>query len=215
MNERRFRTVFHSAIGEVPTPPDLQARARQALGRPVEPRPSRVLQALAAAAAVLLVAGIVAFNLVSHYNSTVGNHPRPVAHPSPSARALSAYQQLVKSDWQPVADDFAAAGCPLPAPKAGIVNPAPVLPIDTPTCRSQSAAEKQAAEKMAADLRTATPPQSLSDAHTQLQIDLDAHIAALAAAIAAFDNQRPADYNPNVANGTYDAARIDVALILR
>jgi hypothetical protein len=215
MNERQFRAVFHSAIGEAPMPPDLSARARLALGRPIEDHPSRVLQVLAAAAAVLLIAGIVGFNLLSHYYATIGNRSGPVTHPSPSARSLSPYQQLVSRDWQPVAVAFAAAGCPLPPPPAGVVNPAPVLPIDTPTCRAQVAAEKQATEKMAADLRSATPPANLSDAHTQLQIDLDAHIGALGVAIQAFDNNRPADYNPNFANSTYDAARKDVAVILR
>ena len=85
MNERRFRTLFHQAIGEAATPPDLLAASRRALARPPRSNPWRPVEALAVVASILLAATIIGYGLVSHHRTG-----QPGAAPGPSAAATPA-----------------------------------------------------------------------------------------------------------------------------
>ena len=211
MDERRFRALFHSAIGEAPNPPDLQAMARRALSRPIERRASTLLEVLAAVAAMLIVAAIVGYNLVSHHLST------PAVQPSPVTTQKGAYQQLVSRDFQVLDGSFYAGSvCPVPALADGNqANPAPALPLDIPACRSKTIALLQSAQTMLTDLNSATIPPALAQSDASLRIDLETLISDLNGVVDALDHLRAADFDSNSANLAYDSVKNDVSRILR
>ena len=82
MNERSFRALFHDSIGEAVTPPDLLVTSRRALARPLQSRPWRTIEALAAVATILFAAAIIGYSLVSQQRPT-----QPGVSPGPSAAA--------------------------------------------------------------------------------------------------------------------------------
>ena len=82
MNERSFRTLFHDVIGEATIPPDLQITSRRALSRPVRHSASRLVEALAGVAAIVLFATIVGYTLLGNHRSN-----QPSLPPVPSAAA--------------------------------------------------------------------------------------------------------------------------------
>jgi len=89
VDENRFRRLFKDAIGEAPVPPDLSAGARRALGRPARPS-SRTPELLAAVAAVVLIAGTLVFNLVSHRARPPATAPGSPAVTTPTASPTTA-----------------------------------------------------------------------------------------------------------------------------
>jgi hypothetical protein len=106
MDERRFRKLFQEALGEAPTPPDLAVTARRTLARPARRGSVRLLEALAAVAAILLVGAIVGFTLMSHRRptgpapapaSTVAASPTATATDTPE-RACAAGQLALAAD---------------------------------------------------------------------------------------------------------------------